>query len=121
MKTILGITIILIIPLFGLIGYLVFQNKKKVDPVPTVELLLIGITYSIFLLMILSIALDGWSAITSLAMAYLIFIAPILMGFLAYRTRNKHQQSSYYKWTYVASLSYFVIIIITFIFGSVLS
>lgn len=96
MITILGITIILIISLLGIIGYLVFLNKKKVDPVPTVELLLIGITYSIFLLMILSIVLDGWSAITSVAVAYLIFIAPILMGLIAYTTRNKHQKTSYY-------------------------
>ena len=56
------------------------------------------------------------SGMATLGVFYLILIAPIIMGAIAYRNRHAKTFSKYHKWTYILGLAYAVIVpVISFV------
>lgn len=123
MKTLKGIALPLLILLVLLSWYLIKQRKDIKEgaiKIPIVELFLIIVTYGVLLFMILITASGEWSALSSVGAFYLLIIAPLLMSLIAYALYNKYQLSKYYKWAYILSLLYFVILILTLILSLIL-
>lgn len=119
MKTIeiiIALTIHLVIPLVGLIVYIRLVREMKTKDVsapPIIDLFLIFATYGGLLLVALTTLLWKWSGMASLGSFYLILIAPIVMGIIAFRNHQKKELSVYHKRTYKAGLLYFIITPVT--------
>ena len=111
-ETIIAIVTYFIIPLFGVMLYQKIDKKMKIEKIPkapTNELFLIFSTYGILLLISLISLFLKWSGMDSIGTFYLILIAPIVMGIIAYRQRHTKTISKYHRWTYTSSLLYFAI------------
>jgi uncharacterized membrane protein SirB2 len=91
------------------------ENKNVTDDVPKIELLIICLTYGGLLLVVLTELFWRWSGMASLGTFYLILVAPIIMGVIAYRHRHTKTNSKYNKWAYLFGLLYFVIAPVTFV------
>jgi uncharacterized membrane protein SirB2 len=89
------------------------RNKKTTDDVPKIELLIICFTYGGLLLVVLTELFGRWSGMASLGTFYLILVAPIIMGVIAYR--HRHAKTKYHKSVYIFGLLYFVIAPVTFV------
>lgn len=122
-KELIGaVTTYLIIPLIGLLFFL--KLKKQIDKLmesnslqnpPTIELFIIFATYGGLLIVALTVLFGlFWSGMASLSTGYLILLAPIVMGSIAFKHRNTRTFSKYHNWTFIAGLSYFIIAPITF-------
>jgi len=117
-EIIIAVTIHLIIPIAGLLFYFWLIRKmirEKVESPPIVDLFLIFATYGGLLLLTLTSFFWLWSGMASLGVAYLTFVAPLLMGVLAYRNYGMKHLSKYHLSTYKSCLLYFVITPITFL------
>ncbi len=111
-KICFAILIYLALPLFGLIAFLVLVNrmkKEKVAEPPLVELFLIFATYDGLLMVFLTSVFWKWSGMASLGSAYLILVAPIVMGMIAYRNHKRKDISKYHLWTFWSGVLYFII------------
>jgi len=112
----LPIIIYFIIPLLG-VGIFIWLMKKmsneKVISRPVLSLFIIFATYGGLLLMVLTTYFWEWSGMASLGMAYLIFIAPLLMIIIAIFQYKLRTLSGYHLWTFRLSILYFVIATIT--------
>ena len=89
-EIIIALTIHFVIPLIGLLYFLKLtreMKRKNIQKRPTVELFVIFVTYGGLLLLLLTGLFWYWSGMASLGTFYLIFIAPIVMGIIAYRHR----------------------------------
>ncbi|MFC5625529.1 hypothetical protein [Algoriphagus winogradskyi] len=119
MKTvdiIIAVAIHLVIPLIGLLMYLRLLRRMKTEEIPNppaIDLFLIFATYGGLLLVALTTLLWAWSGMASLGMFYLILVAPIIMGVIAYRNYKKKELSTYHLWTYKAGLLYYAITPVT--------
>jgi len=114
MKILIVITIYLLMPLTCLLLYLKLRRRFKIENLtnaPTAELFVVFITYGGLLLLTLTSLIWplDWSGIASLGTFYLVFVAPILMGIIAFRLRKARNFSKYHKWTYNSGLLYYVI------------
>lgn len=121
---IIALIIHLIIPLAGLLYFWQLKNKmenENIKDAPKAELFIIFATYGGMLLVALTTLFWKWSGLASLGTFYLIIVAPIVMGFIAYRNRKTKGMSKYHNWTYKSGLLYFAIAPITFAFLLLLS
>jgi hypothetical protein len=75
---------------------------------PALELLAITITYGGIFVMIASSLAGQWSGEASLIMVYLLLVAPIIMGLLAYKNRSFRSTINHRKWVFYAGASYFI-------------
>ena len=119
-EIIIALTIYIALPLTVLIIYIRLRRrikKEKIESVPLNELLIIFATYGGLLLLFISCLVypNSWSGMASLGIFYLIFIAPIVMGGIAYRHSKTIKKSKYHKWTYASGLLYFLITPVTFL------
>jgi uncharacterized membrane protein HdeD (DUF308 family) len=80
---------------------------------PTGEILLVTITYGGILAITASPLSRQWSGIASLIVFYLIFLAPIIMGVIAYINRKFRNKENCRKWMFYAGALYFIIAPIT--------
>ena len=118
-EIIIALTIHLFIPLAGFLYFLQLKNRMKnesIQDAPTAELFIIFATYGGILLVTLTTIFWKWSGLASLGAFYLIIVAPIVMGLIAYRNRQTKEKSKYHNWIYKSGLLYFVIAPITFVF-----
>ena len=116
---IIALIIHLFIPLAGLLYFRQLKNKmenENIKNAPTAELFIIFATYGGMLLVALTTLCWKWSGLASLGTFYLIIVAPIVMGFIAYRNRKTKEMSKYHNLTYKSGLLYFAIAPITFAF-----
>jgi uncharacterized membrane protein SirB2 len=74
---------------------------------PTFKLLLCLVTYAGLLLVTVSVAIGKWSELAVLAYAYLLFIAPVVMGVIVYDTRRERHSSAVHRFTFYAGVFYF--------------
>tara|TARA_R110002033_G_scaffold164425_1_gene201929 strand:+ start:562 stop:951 length:390 start_codon:yes stop_codon:yes gene_type:complete len=118
-EIIIALTIHLFIPLAGFLYFRQLKNRmknKNIKDAPTAELFIIFATYGGMMLVALTTLFWKWSGLASLGTFYLIIVAPILMGLIAYRNRENKEKSKYHNWTYKSGLLYFAIAPITFVF-----
>lgn len=85
------------------------MRKQNIPNPPTTSLFLIFMTYGGLLELTFWVCLDWWGGIASMTVFYLILVAPIAMGIIAYRHRQIKEISKYHNWTYLSGLLYFVI------------
>jgi hypothetical protein len=105
------IIIYLIIPLIGIILYICLARKivqKKLGNLLLLEFFLIFVNYGVLVQIVFIFFLLQWSAVFYLVYFYLALIAPIIMGFIAYRRRNYKTPSRFDVWAYMAGGLYFV-------------
>ena len=104
--------IYLILPLIGLLIYVSIIKKIKIETDFNFHLLLTFVTYGGLLLTILTTVFLKWSGLASLGVFYLIIVAPIVMGAIAYKNYKYKEASIYYKWIYRLGLIYPFLIIL---------
>ena len=112
----IALTIHLIIPLIGLLYFIKIAKQMKMENIETatiIELFIIISTYGGLLLVALTAIFWRWSGMASLGTFYLILGAPIVMGLIAYRNREKKSISKYHNWAYASGLLYFAIAPVT--------
>ncbi len=108
----------LFLPLTGLYYFIRLRAKmikEKIKSAPTIELFIIFATYGALLHVVLTPFLWKWSGMSSLGAIYLILVAPIVMGIIAFKHRKTKLISYYHKWTFIAGILYFAIAPITFL------
>ena len=91
-EIILVVIIHLIIPTIGIFLFLKLIAKMKSDKIihpPILEFFIIFATYGGLLLVMFTSIFWKWSGLASLGTFYLIFGAPILLGFIAYQQFKK--------------------------------
>ncbi|RZJ86118.1 MAG: hypothetical protein EOO60_13870 [Hymenobacter sp.] len=76
---------------------------------PAIETLAITITYGGVLTIIASSLAGQWSGQASLIVFYLVLIAPIVMGIIAYKNRTFRTGLNHRKWVFYAGALYFII------------
>ena len=111
-EIIIALTIHLLLPLIGLFYFIRLRTRMKKEEIqnaPIIELFIIFATYGGLLLVVLTTLLWKWSGMASLGSFYLILVAPIAMGIIAYRHRKTKKDSKYHKWTYLSGILYFII------------
>lgn len=111
-EIIIALVIHLIIPLIGLVCFLLLMKQikdKSIPNAPPVPLFLIFSTYGGLLLVTLTDLFWKWSGMASLGTFYLILVAPIVMGSIAFQYRQKRNISKYHNWTYLSGLLYFIV------------
>lgn len=67
------------------------------------------VNYGGLLLIILNSFMLPWSGLSSLGLIYLLFVAPVIMGVIAYRNAKQKGQSYYHLRAYREALAYFII------------
>lgn len=116
-EIIIALIIHLAIPVIGFFYFSRIKENMKnenIQNAPTVELFVIFATYGGLLLVALTTLFWKWSGMASLGTFYLILGAPIAMGIIAYRSKQKIKNSKYNNWVYFSSILYFIIAPITF-------
>jgi len=116
-KILIGLFIHLFVPILGIIFFVRLSRrmfKEKIERPPVVELFLIFATYGGFLLVVLTSLFWEWSGMASIGTAYLIIIAPFVMGVIAFRQRKLNYLSKFHHYTYISSLLYYILVPLTF-------
>lgn len=117
-EIIITLTIHLLLPLVGLFYFIRLRTrmkKEEIESAPVIELFIVFATYGGLLLVILTTFLWKWSGMASIGAFYLIFIAPVALGIIAYRHRKTKINSKYHRWTYLSGVLYFAIAPVTFL------
>ena len=117
-QLILAIIILIIIPFLGLLLFLRLRNRIKNERIihpPTVAIFIIFITYGGLLLVVLTAFFLQWSGAASLGTFYLIFGAPIVMGYIAKKYYKHIKISTYHQLTYKLAIFYFVLVTLVFL------
>ena len=121
MEVVKALLIYLVVPAAGLQWFLWLcddMREEKIEHPPVVPLFIIFATYGGLLLVILTAFFWYWSGMASLGLAYLLFLAPIIMLILAWQLYPERKASRFHRAAFVASVAY-IGIVICFI-GSVL-
>jgi hypothetical protein len=109
MEMAVAILIHLVVPVSGLCLYGRLRNRMietRIPDPPTVPFFILFATYGGWLLVILTLLLWYWSGMATLGLAYLMFIAPIVMLALAVRLYKQRNSSSFHFCAFVASAVY---------------
>jgi len=117
-NTISPLLIYVIVPIVGVIIYLILRRRmifKSVIKPPIWEMFIIFFTYGGLLTLILTVFFWEWSGLSSLGVFYLIFLAPVAMFIVAYRQYKKRKTSIYNLWMFYLGALYFIIFPRTFL------
>lgn len=118
MQILPAILIYLVVPPIGLGAFLLLRQRmirEGADIYLLIEYFLLFITYGGLLLEVLTSLLWYSSGQASLVVFYLVLIAPVVMGVIAYRNFIRTKESVYYFWAYRLSILYFLIAPIIFL------
>jgi len=113
-----AIFVYIIIPLLGLVVFLFINRKMRLENIvnpPTMVIFIVFTNYGGLLLLVLTAYFLEWSGAASLGVFYLIFIAPVVMAFIAYKPSKNRHVSIYHKRSFIACISYFVIAPLVFL------
>ena len=84
-------------------------------PISIGSLLLLGLTYAALWLLLYFSQGGRWSAVQSLLLAYSVYVAPVLLGRMAYKTwREEHPSRLQWVMRY-ASTGYFLLLLLGFL------
>ena len=106
-----AILIYIVLPILGVVAFLILRRKMKssMENPPTLGLFILFVTYGGLLQVALTAIFCFWSGMASLGFAYLIFIAPVLMGIIAYRNYQRSALSLFHKGMFLGAALYFII------------
>jgi hypothetical protein len=94
--------------------------KTGIPDPPIAPFFILFVTYGGWLLVILTSLFLGWSGMATLGVAYLMFIAPVVMLTLTIRLYKRRNLSGFHLSAFVASAVYILFPIGVLIFGSVM-
>ena len=109
--TALGIHVM--VPLIGIYFFIRLIRKieqSEIPDPPYISMFMIFATYGGFLIVVLTTLFWKWSGMASIGYAYLILIAPFLMGYIAISNFKKKEVSIYHEWAYRAGMFFFPIV-----------
>ena len=118
MKFIGAFLVYILLPAIGLYLFLRIKSimkAKNISDAPMKSIFILFFTYGGLIQLIYTELFSHWSGMASIGSAYLILVAPILLGIIGYREFNKRNKSVYHKWVYLSSVLYFAICPIVFI------
>ena len=104
-----GITVNVLVPLLGVIAYVLLCRRMRLAQIPSPPFFSYFVLFATFggLLMILLTELFWvWSGLASLGMFYLILVAPFLCAGIAFGLRNRRALSTFHRSAFIASLTY---------------
>jgi len=110
---IIAVLIHIVLPIAGFIPFVLITKKMKkqeVEKRPTIDLFFIFVNYGALLFIILTELFWKWSGMASLGLFYLVLVAPIIMGIIAYRNYKNRKISEYHNVIYKLGLSYCVLV-----------
>jgi hypothetical protein len=94
--------------------------KTGIPDPPIVPFFFLFATYGGWLLVILTALFLGWSGMATIGIAYLMFIAPLVMLALTIRLYKRRNLSGFHLCAFAASAAYILIPIVVLIFRSVM-
>lgn len=103
------LTIHLVIPIIGIIVFLLLKRKmntEKTPHAPTLQLFLIFGTYGIVIILLLTSLMWKWSGMASLGAIASVSIGPAIMVGTAFSTFNERNLTKYHKLTFWLSIAY---------------
>lgn len=112
------------VPMVGIVLYLRLVRRMKSENVPnspTIQLFFVFETYGVLVMLILTALFWKWSGMASIGFFGLIVFGPIIMGYTAYDNFRKQNLSYYHRYTYWASVSFFVILVLLLVLGTIVS
>ena len=112
-----------VVPASGFCLYMWLRNrmfKTGIPDPPIVPFFILFATYGGWLLVILTSLFLGWSGMATLGIAYLMFIAPVVMLALAIRLYKRRNLSRFHLGAFFASAAYILFPIGVLIFRSVM-
>jgi hypothetical protein len=117
-RLLIAIIIYFVTPIVGIYYYYRLYKKmvgEKIKNAPAIEFFILFATYGGVLITILTAVFWEWSGMASIGGFYLIIVAPIVMGIIAYSYRIRMHDSKYHKAVHDLSLGYLIVIPILFI------
>jgi hypothetical protein len=107
-----AVIIHIIVPIVGIVLFRwlktqMYQTQQLV--VSDLELALVLISYGGWVMVVLTKLFWYWSGAASLSLFYLLFIAPIIMLYLAWRLFRRRNQSSIHTGYFVACAGYILV------------
>jgi len=114
MEVLRAVLIHLVVPGAGVLFYLSIVRRmldQQLKDPPVISLFVIFATWGSLLVLVLTRFFWYWSGMATLGLAYLMFLAPIVMGVIAVRSYLDRTVSRFHKGTFVASVSYLPIIV----------
>jgi hypothetical protein len=114
MEIAVSILIHAVVPISGLGLYLRLRERMieaQITDAPIAPLFILFATYGGWLLVGLTFLLWYWSGMATLGLAYLIFIAPVVMLALAVRLYKQRNLSSFHFGAFAASAVYVPLLI----------
>ncbi len=118
-QNIIPIVIYFIMPLLGLILYVFMIRKMEnanLEYTPKGEYFAIFFVYGGILIILLTEFFWKWSGLASLGAFFLISIAPIILGIIAFSLYKKRMKSKYNLWAFRLSFFYELIVSAVIIF-----
>jgi heme O synthase-like polyprenyltransferase len=112
METVKALLIHLVVPAAGLQWFLWLRGEMREEQVenpPVISLFIIFATYGGLLLVILTTFFWYWSGMASPGLAYLLFLAPIVMLVIAWRLYPQRKLSRFHRAAFIASICYVII------------
>jgi hypothetical protein len=109
MDIVKALLIHLVVPAVGLQWFLWLRDdirEEQVENPPVIPLFIIFATYGGLMLLILTTFFWYWSGMASLGLAYLLFLAPVVMIVLGWRLYPQRKMSRFHKAAFVASACY---------------
>lgn len=97
------------------------MQQPRLQHLPVTPLLLALVTYGGWLLVILTWLFWSWSGMATIGLAYLVFVAPILMGYVAWRLYDQRKQSQFHLMLFIACAFYPVLPVVIFVLGKILN
>ncbi|MBP6391438.1 MAG: hypothetical protein KA175_06635 [Flavobacteriales bacterium] len=98
-----------VLPLLGIAAYLLLarrMSREHVDRPPNFEWFVVFFVYGGALQLALTVLFWKWSGMTSLGAAFLILLAPFIMGGIAFSLRKRRTTSVYHNHAFRWSLVY---------------
>jgi len=96
------------------------MRRSGIANPPGLPLFLVFVSYGGWLVVLLTELFWYWSGMASLGVAYLVFIAPVVMLILAYRLSSQRHLSLFHHWAFIASAVYIVLPASVFLLRAVL-
>jgi hypothetical protein len=109
MEIVKALLIHLLVPAAGLQWFLWLREdmrQEEVERPPVIPFFIIFATYGGLLLVVLTTLLWRWLGMASLGLAYLLFLAPVVMLVLAWRLYPQRGLSRFHRAAFIASASY---------------
>jgi hypothetical protein len=108
-KVIAGITVNILVPLLGVVVFVLLCRRMKrthIQSPPFLYYFILFATYGGWLMVLLTALFWEWSGMASLGVLYLVLIAPFVTAGIALGLRSSYTFSAFHRVAYIASIVY---------------